>query len=49
MTLATNSDYAGGSLEDEEPVQPITWANRVGGDVSDPEADSEGSDDLYDD
>jgi hypothetical protein len=23
------SDYAGGSIEEEEPIQPVTWAERV--------------------
>ncbi|QRV88283.1 LON domain serine protease [Ceratobasidium sp. AG-Ba] len=45
-------DYAGGSLEDQEPVQPVTWADRVGAVESDPEfeaeAEADSSDDLYD-
>ncbi|KAG8731171.1 hypothetical protein FRC10_001978, partial [Ceratobasidium sp. 414] len=38
-------DYAGGALEDDEPYQAITWANRVPPDVADPDDnDAEGSD-----
>ncbi|QRV74503.1 hypothetical protein RhiJN_02518 [Ceratobasidium sp. AG-Ba] len=44
-------DYAGGSLDDQEPVQSVTWADRAGTAESDPEAeaDEDDVDDLYDD
>ncbi|QRW16637.1 LON domain serine protease [Rhizoctonia solani] len=41
-------DYAGGSLEDKEPVQPVTWANQASTDGSDCEADNK-SGDWYND
>ncbi|QRW10717.1 hypothetical protein RhiLY_09716 [Ceratobasidium sp. AG-Ba] len=37
-------DYAGGLLEDDEPVQPVTWANRVSADKSGPDINAEDDD-----
>ncbi|KAG8700653.1 hypothetical protein FRC08_004580 [Ceratobasidium sp. 394] len=34
-------DYAGGALEDDEPYQAITWADRISPDVADPDDDDE--------
>ncbi|KAG8709608.1 hypothetical protein FRC08_018231 [Ceratobasidium sp. 394] len=37
-------DYAGGTLEDDEPYQAVTWADRVSPDAEDPNDDAEHSD-----
>ncbi|KAG9090417.1 hypothetical protein FRC06_001092 [Ceratobasidium sp. 370] len=34
-------DYAGGTLEDDEPYQAVTWANQVSRDAADPDNDPE--------